>query len=346
MNPTSNLRILLVLFAAVAGGAPLAAADSPLTKPLSPRDAAEIAQRALPFVLAEAREWRKDRKCVSCHQVPSMLWSHHTAARAGLTLDRKELAEWSEWSVDWRNWPQPNQKQTEAQAVGGNVDTIYALLLGRDVAASAGAPWVADFRQHLLKTQQREGLWKGGGQLPGGKRPAREVNEVATMWALLALKSSGPENAPFLDAQKRATNWLAAAKPGVSAEWFALRLLLNGGGAPLPDRDTALADLLKAQHDDGSWGWRTDEPGDAFGTGVALYALGRSGVAFTHDSVQRAIRFLQSTQRPDGSWAVPSTRKSDNNKIRATATDWGSAWAVVGMLQWAPAVPARSAAAQ
>ena len=74
--------------------------------------------------------------------------------------------------------------------------------------------------------------------------------------------------------------------------------------------------------------------GDAFGTDLALYAAARAGTPISHLSVQRAFHFLKRTQQPDGSWAVPSTRAQDKNKLRATSTYWGTAWAAVGMLEF------------
>ena len=146
------------------------------------------------------------------------------------------------------------------------------------------------------------------------------------MWTLLALKSyAGAE----LEAEvmRRAEEYLAKAQPGLSTEWQAVRLLLKPEDAMLREV------LLKAQHEDGGWGWLTNEPSDAFGTGLALYVLARSGLLLTDESVQRAVAFLKKTQMPDGSWAVPSTRSRDKNKVNKTATYGGTAWAVIGLLE-------------
>ena len=146
------------------------------------------------------------------------------------------------------------------------------------------------------------------------------------MWTLLALKSYAGEEVPA-EVQKRADDFLATAQPGKSTEWHAVRLLLK------PD-DVALREaLIKLQHKDGSWGWLANETGDAFGTGLALYALAKSGLPATHESIPTAIAFLKKTQQPDGSWPVPSTRARDKNKVNKTATYWGTAWAVIALLE-------------
>jgi squalene-hopene/tetraprenyl-beta-curcumene cyclase len=149
------------------------------------------------------------------------------------------------------------------------------------------------------------------------------------MWTLLALKSYAGEDMPA-EMQQRADDFLAKAQPGQSTEWHAARLVTKPA-------DTALRDaLLKLQHDDGGWGWLTKEPSDAFGTGMALYALAKCGLPTEHEARQRAVAFLKTTQNADGSWPVPSTRARDKNKVNKTATYWGTAWAVIGLLE--PAV--------
>jgi squalene-hopene/tetraprenyl-beta-curcumene cyclase len=100
-----------------------------------------------------------------------------------------------------------------------------------------------------------------------------------------------------------------------------------------PDSEARRADLLKQQHADGGWGWLTAESSDAFATGQALYALARSGVTASAEPAQKAIAFLKSTQQPNGSWQVPSTRAKDKSKAIPTSIFWGTAWAVIGLLE-------------
>ena len=106
-------------------------------------------------------------------------------------------------------------------------------------------------------------------------------------------------------------------------------------------KDEALARLLAVQSKDGGWPWKIGGPSDAFGTGMALHALSSAGVSPDHPAAAGALRFLISTQKPDGSWAVPSTRTKDGGKIKPTATDWGTAWAVIGLTAFLAEQPAR-----
>ena len=152
------------------------------------------------------------------------------------------------------------------------------------------------------------------------------------MWTLFALKPAADD-----PVRQRAEDYLAKAQPGQSTEWHAARLLLK------PDDAALRQALLAFQHEDGAWGWLTKEPSDAFGIGLALYALMKSGLPADHDSRKKAVAFLESRQKPDGSWPVPSTRARDKNKINKTATYWGTAWAVIGLLE-EPAATGVSAA--
>lgn len=291
-----------------------------------PEDPVEIARRSLPFVKEKGLAWIEDRQCASCHQIPAMLWSLNSAAKLGLDPERKETTVWTPWAADWRHWNQTKDKDGVDKVSAGNIDTMVFLLLGRDEGITPAPAWTAEFHAQILKNQQPDGSWKAGGQMPLGKRPPREIHEVTTMWTLLALKSYAGEEVSA-DVQKRADDFLSKSQMGQSTEWHVVRLLLKPADAALREA------LLKSQHEDGGWGWLTQEPGDAFGTGIALYALAKTGLPTTHEALQRAIAFLKNSQQPDGSWPVPSTRARDKNKINKTATYWGTTWAVIGLLE-------------
>ena len=304
--------------------------------PTQADEAREIVRRSLPFLEKEGVAWMTDRGCASCHQVPAMLWSLTAAARAGLEVDPQKLAKWWEWSVDWKNWPDPKQKPGETKAVSDNVDTMARLLLGRSVAAKDEA-WVPKFRDLLLGLQNSEGAWKAQGQLPLARRPAREIQEVTTLCVLLAIKSAETPDKPLTETIQRAIAWVAKGQPGKSTEWWALRLLVAKELGTAEETAVARSLLLTHQNTDGGWGWLVGESSDAFGTGLALQALGRSGMTTADPALTKAVVFLKATQVANGSWPVPSTRAQDNKRIRETSSYWGTAWAVQGILETLPA---------
>ncbi len=299
-----------------------------------------MVQRSLPFLEQEGVAWMNDRGCASCHQIPAMLWSLNEAASAGLEVDPQKLAKWWEWSVDWKNWVAPKQKVAEPKAVSDNVDTMARLLLGRSAAAKNDA-WVPKFRDHLVALQDTNGAWKAQGQLPSGRRPAREIQEVTTMWVQLALKSAESPASPLTEVFQRASAWVSKGQPGKSTEWWALQLLIAKEMGTSQEVTEAQNRLLGHQNSDGGWGWLVGEPSDAFGTGLALHALGRSGLTTPNPALVKAVEFLKTTQGTNGSWPVPSTRAQDNKRIRETSSYWGTAWAVQGILETLPQTESR-----
>jgi Squalene-hopene cyclase C-terminal domain len=70
----------------------------------------------------------------------------------------------------------------------------------------------------------------------------------------------------------------------------------------------ALGRRLQAQQGaDGGWSQRQGFPGDAYATGQALYALQQAGRMPTSDAAyHRGVKYLLSSQFPDGSWHVKS----------------------------------------
>ena len=332
--PDVVFHMILELMLAAQLGASAAAGGDPGPSLIDAAAARTVVERSLPFIEKEGVTWMEERKCASCHQIPSMLWSLNNAARAGLKVDRTKVDEWTQWSLDWRRWTTAGAKNKEDKAVADNVDTMVFLMLGRYDTAKSDEAWMGSFRDRLLINQLPDGSWKPGGQMPLLKRPERERKEVTTMWTVLALKSSGAGLPPVIEAEKRALGFLATAQPGKSTEWLALQVLIKRERGE--NCDAVLEALLKTQNSDGGWAWLGGEASDAFGTGLALHATARAGTPISHASVQRACDFLKRTQQADGSWAVPSTRAQDKNKVRATSTYWGTAWAVIGMLEFFP----------
>lgn len=319
MNKTS-----FILFAAIFGAtiSPIAAQSS------VPLEVDTMIKRSLPFIEKEGIAWIEQKKCVSCHQVPSMLWSLQKAADAGFEVDREKLEKWSAWSREWKNWMNPTWKGDETAAIVGNTDTIAQLLLARSLKNQE--TWPQKFHDQLLQTQAENGAWQACGQLPLGKRPARETQEVSTMWDMLALKTMDKTPAANYE---RALKWLSESAPGKSTEWWVLQTLIQRDFGDKKIANERLEFLVTQQNADGGWGWLLNEDSDAFGTGLSLYGLSRAGLPATDSSLQKATAFLQKTQRPDGSWPVPSTRARDKNQIKPTSVYWGTAWAIIGLLE-------------
>ena len=292
-------------------------------------------QRSVPYLEREGLAWIEKRQCVSCHQVPFMLWGLNAAHSAGFDVDKASLAKHADWSLTWQSWQNPKNasESDEASTAKGNVDTMYFLLLGRaDYEKDAiKADQKANLQRLIVANQQPDGSFKPGGQLPKQRRPLVETTQVATMWALLALPPR-EDDSDRSEARRKALEFLEKELTPASTEWVVARLLLDHqlGDAKAAGR---MKTLLEAQNEDGGWGWLPNEQSDAFGTGLALYALSQVDKQEHVDAIGRAQRFLTSSQDDDGSWPVPGTKKTAQGKPRPTSTYWGTAWAVIGLCE-------------
>lgn len=312
---------------------------------------ADSIQRSVPFLEREGQAWIDERGCVSCHQVPSMLWSLHEVRARGFELNEQKLQENTAWALDWRNWQsEDGDDGGQAETAGRNVDTMYQLILGQQAYANRRdePAELAGFVRHIVAAQQEDGSWKPGGQLPAQRRPKREIAEASTMWALLAL----PHNSDDKDiraARARAEKWLGSDTKPKSTEWRVVRFLLEKQTGDDESARRQLQAILEAQNEDGGWGWLADEKSNAFGTGLALYAMSaaKTSLAETEQgesgqddalsaAITRAWRFLTASQQDDGSWPVPSTKRAHKGKPQPTSTYWGSAWATIGLARTLP----------
>jgi len=293
-------------------------------------------ERSLPFVQTEGQRWIDEKKCVTCHQVPFMVWALNAAADRGVAVDRPKREATSAWATDWHNIAtKPQLELGEREALSNHHDPVAQLLLGRSAAERdpAAAAWPALFAECLAAGQQDDGSWKAGGQLPSQKRPPRETQEVTTMWALVALQSYAAADGSLHGRFEKARAWLGAQTEAQSTEWWAVRLLVERAAGNVAVADKVRGELLKRQNADGGWGWLTADASDAFGTGVALYSLSRDGLSSAEPSIARGRQFLVHSQQAAGSWPVKGTKKDKAQKIEPTATYWGTCWAVIGLAE-------------
>lgn len=332
MFHTHSLAISIVFALAILSGSRPAQAD----------DATDTVRRtiskSLPFIEREGVKWIEEKKCVTCHQVPFMVWSLNAAKARGLPVDNEKLAEWNAWATDYIHFSAPAAKPETLKredVLGRNIDTMAQLLLGRAGPAPKDVPdhWQPLFRESLVRVQQATGMWAPCGQLPGQKRPERETQEVTTMWSLLALSGQYDSNQPLPPEVEKGLAWLGTQTRGKSTEWWAMRLLLERALGHTAETDRLRSELLSRQHDDGGWGWLCDDESDALGTGMALYALARDGVGKERPALSKARDFLCRTQMENGSWSVKGTKKSKEDSVEATAVYWGTCWAVIGLAE-------------
>jgi hypothetical protein len=305
--------------------------------------ARQTADRSIPYIEKEGTTWITNRKCLSCHHAGYMLWSFHDAARRGFSIDQEKLTKSTNWALE--------------QTKGHGAEGAAQILLARDRSntSETTAKQVDTLRDFVLSEQDKEGFWKAGGQLPDQKRPKPETIQVSTMLSVLGLSTLESKDKVLTDklaeSRTRALAWLRktpldGGKPAVSGEWYTLRLVIEKRFGDAKEVERLRDQILKAQKPDGGWGWLWADASDAFGTGLALYALSEAGVPSTHAAIEGAWRFLIETQADDGSWIVNGTKNSSKNKPHSMSSLWGSTWALLGLTKTLPDSAFQTAAAE
>ena len=332
-------QCLLLIIGFVLTCVPATRGEEPGSEPAAARAAVE---RSLPYLERQGVAWMTEKKCASCHHVPFLIWSHTNADAAGVAVDRKKVAEWTEWS--WRfSKSRRNPAATrplEPDNDGGGLDTLSQLLLGRtDARARQSDDFAQDLSQVILRWQQPDGSWKAAGQLPRQNRPESETHAVTTRWTIVALSTVEPSDPPTQKALARAMQSLKVPESPASNEWLVCSLLCQHAEGK-PNRTAELVDqLLRRQNEDGGWAWRTGGASDAFATGQVLYALGQCDAVASREPARRARQYLIKSQQPDGSWQVPPQNISAaSNELRLKKLVpiyqyWGTAWAAIGLSQ-------------
>lgn len=302
--------------------------------------ARETAERAIPYIQKDGTAWINDRKCLSCHYAGYMLWSFRDAGQRGFKIDKAKQAEWNTWSLGLK-------KDHGAEGAA-------QVLLARDRADSGEEiiKSLETLRDFIIEKQDKEGFWRPGGQLPAQKRPIDETTQVSTMICLLGLATLDPADTKAVESRDKALTWLKKTPPNgkdpaVSAEWYALRLVIEKRFGEPKEADALRDKIIAAQQSDGGWGWLWADKSDAFGTGLALYALAESGVPSSHPAIEKAWKFLIETQTDAGSWIVNGTKTANKDKPHAMSGFWGSTWALMGLTKTLPdsAMKVASAAA-
>ncbi|MGB0579059.1 MAG: hypothetical protein ACPGVU_05090 [Limisphaerales bacterium] len=279
-------------------------------------DAESIIRKAVPYLESNGVMWMQERKCVSCHQITSMLWGLNETAQTEIGFDRKKLEEWRKWAAEKMAAMEKDPKKKPP------VDNIVKLMAGNYASKE-----FSEFANWTTK-QTTNDHWKAGGQLPRQKRPARETDEVTTMWAIFALTPVSKEDKKLKATIRKARAWVTEGKPAVSTEWRVVSALTSRGKK---QRSQRIKQLLDWQNDDGGWGWIGGKVSDALATGLALYGLAQSGISDTEAAVERARGYLAGSQREDGSWKVPSTKTANKGEPNPISNYWGTAWAVIGL---------------
>lgn len=330
----------LLLLSSVLAADPVPTADaSP-----SPDQVRKAVERSLPFLEKSSLDWREEKKCVTCHQVPFALWPLHEARARGLTVDAAKLDDLTAWSLDFCM-----TNKNKDQFTGGFLSTLGKLTLALESAPKSQKTTdaYAFFEPIIARYQRDDGSWKEGNFI-GVKGAEREGIEVDTMWTILGLNALEKQAGTALPEANRtslgknrakALVWLKDAQPATRTDWLALRMLVEEQSGAAKEAARWRQALLERQNKDGGWPFVKDGASHPLVTGECLYLLSAAGVKADDPHVRRACQFLVEAQQEDGSWKTNSRAAlGDGNadKYNKVTTHWGTGWAAVGLLRTLP----------
>jgi hypothetical protein len=338
------------------GLSPLAPAVQPASVPTAtPQQTQQAVNRAIGYLQAESAAWLNTRKCAACHHVPMPLWALSEAGRQGYQIDRKFVANTTESLLGSRDkllsskiFPNPaDPPDPRPQGRGLNMGLPFLAVAARSL------PSLTDGQKHsltliadeLIKKQQPDGSWEFFATLR--RPPINESQTTDAAWIILALQGETGPDAPqsHRAALAKAAAWLEATRHSDLHQDKALRVLLGVRFAwPRQMIQSTIDELFALQRADGGWsqsvpGWKSD----AFATGQTLYVLALTGYTAEQPEIKRAIDFLITTQKPDGTW--PMTSRSTPNgepggaKDLAPITCTAGSWATLGLVRFVPNRP-------
>jgi hypothetical protein len=344
MAALSLLILLLILCAKPSLSDGTEKKVSPQTTPTAQQPQPAL-ERGLAFLVKDATQWKKERKCASCHHGTMTVWALSEAKSRGYAVSGETLADIVTWTkarladIDKPRDTRPGFNMVNTQAL---YLAIMALAVPEQDAVSAEE--LKQIASHLIRHQETEGNWAWS-LAPAKNRPPpfMESDEVVTLLTTLALGPHVPpdknEKSEARDSQKRAAAWLAKTTRSDTTQAAALRLLVNvrtrkSVASLLPE----IGRFLERQNKDGSWSQEKGLPGDAYATGQALYALSLAGVPRDQLVVRRGVAFLLANQKEDGSWPMtPRAHPGEKPFTNPSPIIYiGSAWATLGLLRSLP----------
>lgn len=308
----SNKTIAILMFVPLA----LIAGDAPP----SIRTAV---QKAIGLLEKQSPQFIKNGGCNSCHAQFLPAAAQVLARQHGIPV-----------GADLAQLP-PEALEVTAERVYELSGTTGANSLGYQLFAEATTKRPADERieaiVHYLKaTQSADGRWQTAGNRP----PMTYDDFTTTAFTIFALRAYAPDSDQSVG---RALSWLLEASPQTTVERSAHLLGLGWAKASRPAIDKAISGLLAQQRPDGGWSQLPAMSSDAYGTGLALYALHEGGgTAVNHEAYRRGIQYLLRTQATDGSWHVKARSLpiqpyfesgfpyGDDQWISAAGTSWAA----------------------
>lgn len=313
------------------------------------RTPGQAIESGLSFLVNDVAKWRADRGCATCHHGTMTVWALSEAKAQGYVVGTDAFAEIMEWTKE--------QMASDLHTIrdprhGWNLVSVPLIYLS---AMSQNLPvlsrdQIKQIAVHLARHQEEDGSFLLPLPAVHGPPPTCESSETLALWAVLAWEpsvlSDPKEAAEDRASREKTIAWLNKTEPTNTTQSTALHLLLDVRmSKPADQLQPRIDQLLKRQNTDGGWSQLQDLASDAYATGQALYALSFAGVKTDQPKIQRAVAFLATTQRDDGSWPmIPRNHpgvETTKNPVHweVPITYFGAAWATLGLVRSVPSPP-------
>ena len=257
--------------------------------------------RGLAMLQGSSTEYFKQSGCVGCHHQNLTGVAVASAKKHGLRVDEATEAE----QIRVVKTEFLSQRDGLLQGFFISIDSL-ALALVQLSEQGYPADEVTDAIAALIASQQDpDGSWKGLAIV----RPPLESSDcarTAVAARALARYTIPARKAEFDERIARAQRWLLQARVELPYERAFQLLGLKWTGAEPQAIERAAAEVRQLQRADGGWAQIRTLSSDAYGTGLAMYALRQAGESPQGGVYQRGARFLLANQNQDGSWHVAS----------------------------------------
>jgi ankyrin repeat protein len=264
-----------------------------------------VAGRSIALLQKGMTGFAKTQDCFSCHNTGLPAQAFELARRRGIPVDeaaaRAALLKGLSRTPDLRSIDRVVQ---DTMIIDPAVSDGAALIAAH-AAGLKPSPTTGVEARLIANAQRADGHW-----VTIDERPPQSHSEfTATALAIRAVQLYMPSELRQEASARaeRAREWLLQATP-LTTEDFTFRLFgLSWTGSSDSQRAAAVRDLTGMQRANGGWAQLPRMEPDAYATAEVLVALNEAGGIETSDPAWRkGLKYVVSTQNPDGSWRVRS----------------------------------------